>query len=482
MQHKTPNWDASRLGCFDSLRPIAATLTLVLSGCQSLPPEMVADSTITGSGLPSSTISEQQQPAKKLSPTPIIDPQLLAISSQELTIDADLTQAEQKNVFDVIRNGLELPVDDSNTRVRAQLNSYRHNQHHFDRLLERAEPYLYYIVSEVKKRNMPMEFALLPMVESAFDPFAYSFAGAAGLWQFIPSTGRHYGLRQDWWYDGRRDIVASTEAALDYLIYLHDNFRSWKLALAAYNSGFGTVSNAIRRNKRAGKATDFWALSLPRETSVYVPKMLALGAILRDPAKYNLKIAAIPNKPYFEIVDIGQQIDLARAASLAGMSEKELHRLNPGFNRWASSPDGPHQLLIPIDLADNFRSTLAQLPADQRLQLQRYKIVSGDSLSVIAKRFDTKPDIIKRMNRMTSSRIIAGKELLIPGPSPSLADNRSVIRKVNYTVRSGDNLSEIASRYGVRVNDIRSWNTIKNSKTIHPGDNLTLYVDVTQNL
>ena len=146
MRHKTPNWDASRLGCFDSLRPIAATLTLVLSGCQSLPPEMVADSTITGSGLPLSISSEQQPSAKKLSPTPIIDPQLLVISSQELTIDADLTRGEQKNVFDVIRNGLELPVDDNNARVRAQLNSYRHNQHHFDRMLERAEPYLYYIV------------------------------------------------------------------------------------------------------------------------------------------------------------------------------------------------------------------------------------------------------------------------------------------------------------------------------------------------
>ncbi|CAM3642756.1 lytic transglycosylase [Parendozoicomonas haliclonae] len=547
MQEKTPAQDACTKGLttqtstsgqpsspYKLVKPLA--LVIALSGCQAMTPQSdIADNQ------PTLTPEAEQQ----------LTEQTVVVAEQQEEVQPDLPPDD---LVVVIRDGLALDLDADNARIRAQLRWYSRNQAYFDRVLDRASPYLHYIVSETQRRGMPMEFALLPVVESAFDPFAYSFARAAGLWQFIPSTGRHYGLEQNWWYDGRRDVVAATDAALTFLQELHGQFNDWELALAAYNSGRGTVSNAIRRNKKAGKPTDFWALSLPRETSAYVPKMLAVGKIFRDPAKYNLTLKEIPNEPHFEKVDIGQQIDLARAASLAGMELDELYRLNPGFNRWATSPDGPHHLLIPVALADEFKTSLAELPMEQRLKWQRYDIRSGDSLIKIAKRFSTTVDLIQDINQIDGSRIVAGKTLLIPVPSAGSEDytltaeqrqlakasrprsgrskvnyvvrsgdsfwdiardhkvsvkslaawnsmapkdtlrvgqklviwteaktqgRNGVVRKVNYRVRNGDNLSVIANRYGISVSDIRSWNTL-NAKYLQPGDTLTLFVDVTR--
>ncbi len=499
MPDKIPMRDASRQGlCRGSKRLfVPVTFAICLTGCQSLINEHYE-----GFNSRFASTREVDELSGSYEDNTWTEYELVVAEESITTTEPEAVIEEftypPKDLVDVIRDGLALDVDTKNSRVKLYLNSYSSSPVHFDRIFERAKPYLYHIVAEVKKRGMPMEFALLPMVESAFDPFAYSFASAAGLWQFIPSTGRYFGLRQDWWYDGRRDVLASTDAALTYLQGLYDSFGSWELALAAYNSGRGTVANAISRNRNAGKPTDFWALSLPKETSAYVPKLLAASAIIRNPSKYNLVIDNIPNEPYFEVVEIGQQIDLKRAAQLAGMTTDEMHHLNPAFNRWATSPDGPHHLLIPVEKVYDFRTALANLPHEQRLQWQRYKIVPGDTLSVIAQRFDTTTQVIQEMNRMADSQILAGQVLIIPTLDAvhgvdismeqeqrpplqeSLTDN--LIRKVHYQVRNGDSLSQIASRYGVKVSDIHSWNTLGSNQHIQPGDSLTLYVDVTQNL
>ncbi len=505
MPDKIPMREASRQRlCRGSKRLFApVTFAICLTGCQSLITsyqqgfDNATEDTHQHSGSATEYRNGRQHTEKVWTEYQFV------VAEESTAIDEPVAEIEEfiyppQDLIAVIRDGLTLDVNTQNSRVQLYLNSYSSSSVHFDRIFERAKPYLYHIVDEVKKRGMPMELALLPMVESAFDPFAYSFASAAGLWQFIPSTGSYYGLRQDWWYDGRRDVLASTDAALTYLQSLYDSFGSWELALAAYNSGRGTVSNAISRNRNAGKATDFWALSLPKETSAYVPKLLAASAIIRNPDRYNLTIDTIANAPYFDVVEIGLQMDLTQAAKLAGITINEMHRLNPAFNRWATSPDGPHHLLIPVEKAYQFRTALANLPQEQRLQWQRYKILPGDTLTMIAKRFDTTTQVIQGMNRLSDSKVIAGQVLIIPMPDNTsgvdismtqdqprsidelLTDN--LIRKVFYQVRDGDSLSVIANRYGVKVSDINSWNALNSNKHIRPGDNLTLYVDVTQNM
>ena len=218
---------------------------------------------------------------------------------------------------------LSMSVPD-NRRVRAQKSWYVNHPSYLTRVTRRAEPYLYFIVDELEKRNLPLELALLPIVESAYDPFAYSHGRASGMWQFIPGTGKGYGLAQNWWYDGRRDVFLSTHAALDYLSYLNKRFKGdWLLALAAYNSGQGNVSKAIRKNKKKGKPTDFWSLKLPRETKAYVPKLLALAEILRTRKEANIPWSIVKNQPYFVRIPTEVQIDLSLAADLGEQSMQD---------------------------------------------------------------------------------------------------------------------------------------------------------------
>ncbi|MCH9049085.1 MAG: transglycosylase SLT domain-containing protein [Proteobacteria bacterium] len=277
-------------------------------------------------------------------------------------------------------SGLTLTRNISEKTTASKLAWFTRNQAYLDRVSGRAEPYLYYIVEELEKRNMPLDLALLPIVESAYNPFAYSRSRASGIWQFMPSTGRIYGLKQNWWYDGRRDIVAATGAALNYLQKLHQEFDGdWLLALAAYNSGEGNVGKAIRRNKKAGKPTDFFSLRLPRETRGYVPSLLAVAEIVSNPGKYKITLKPIANTRYFKQVDINSQIDLATAGELSELSIEELYTLNPGFNRWATDPEGPHRLLIPVDKVTAFENKLATLSSDERIKWQQHKIKKGES-------------------------------------------------------------------------------------------------------
>ncbi len=391
-----------------------------------------------------------------------------------------------------IAAGLRLKRDISKKTTADKLAWYVRNQAYLDRVSERASPYLYYIVEELEKRDMPLDIALLPVVESAYYPFAYSPSHASGIWQFIPATGKNYGLKQNWWYDGRRDIIAATDAALNYLQKLHKEFNDdWLLALAAYNYGEGNVARAIKRNKKAGKAIDFFSLRLPRETRGYVPSLLAAAEIVSDPSKYKITLKPIANTQYFEIIDTKSQIDLAIAAELAELSIEELYTLNSGFNRWATHPKGPHRLLIPVNKASAFENKLASISPNDRINWQQHKIKKGESLSLIAARYKTSIATLKQINRLKSNTIHAGHPLLIPTAqkplkyySLSLDARRYKGLKYTgdgtryiYTTKRGDSLWDIGQHYGVSVKELCAWNAISSKSILLPGKKLEVWID-----
>lgn len=388
-----------------------------------------------------------------------------------------------------IRSGFKMaPVE--HPRVEAELAFFAQRQSYIDRVAERAEPYLHYIVEEIERRGLPMELALLPIVESAFQPFAYSPGRAAGIWQFIPSTGLHFGLKQTWWYDGRRDVIASTNAALTYLERLHSQFGDWELALAAYNAGQGTVRGAIARNSRAGRPTDYWNLPLPTETRHYVPRLLALRHLIEQPEIHGIALRPLPNKPYLTVVDTGSQIDLALAASLAELDIEEIYRLNPGFNRWATDPDGPHQLVLPIDRAERFMAALAELPPEKRVTWRRHEVRQGQTLSHIARDYNTTVAVIKQANGLRSHHIRVGSHLIVPvarkdashytlSAPQRLAAAQSRQREGTrhvHSVSSGDTLWDLARNYGVTVNQISRWNNMAPNDLLRPGQQLVIWL------
>ena len=399
--------------------------------------------------------------------------------------------SEPEDIWGRVRDGFALDLSLDNDRIRAQRDWYARHQNYLDRVATRAERYLHYIVEQAEARDMPLEMVLLPVVESAFDPFAYSHGRASGPWQFIPSTGRYFNLHQNWWYDGRRDIVASTDAALTYLQKLADRFDGdWLLALASYNAGAGTVSRAITRNKALGRPTDFWNLNLPRETRAYVPKLLAISQIVAEPETYGVTLKPISDTPYFRVVEAGSQLDLAEAARLADISSEELYLLNPGYNQWATPPEGPHRILVPVAKADAFEQKLAALPADARMRWQRYTIRSGDSLIRIANRFNVTVGMIQRANNLRGNRIIAGQNLMIPTPAQNgdayalTADKRLAAKqdrgvsgrqRVDHHVRPGDTLWEIAQQHKVSVGELAKWNNMAPRDPLRVGQALAVW-------
>lgn len=465
-------------------------------------------------------------------------------------------QLPETDLWQRVRKQLTFHIPD-NRRVAAQKRWYLKHPEYMQRVNKRAAPFLHLIVEELEKHNMPLELTLLPIVESAFDPFAYSHGRAAGMWQFVPGTGKRFGMKQTWWYDGRRDVMASTLGAIKYMNYLHKYFDgNWLHALAAYNSGEGRVKRAIRNNKKRGKPTDFWSLDLPRETRAYVPKLLALTDILLRHDELNFKWPQLQNQAVTEVVDIGSQIDLAFAAQLAGLTVEQLHALNPGYNRWATDPKGPHYLLLPKDKAESFSSALAKVDNKQRLNWVRHKIRNGDSLLKLSKKYHTTVDVIRQVNEMRGNTIVAGEHLLIPVALKSLDyyslsqeqrlastqskkrgshklthkvssgdtmwdisrkykvnlrslakwngmaptdplkpgmdlvvwlnkvskqhTDKSVVRSLTYTVRNGDSLARIASKFKVKIKDISRWNQLNPKKYLQPGQKLKLFVDVTR--
>jgi membrane-bound lytic murein transglycosylase D len=367
---------------------------------------------------------------------------------------------------------------------------YLNHPDYTQRMIERSRLYLYYIVEEVEKRGMPMEVALLPMIESGYNPGAYSRAHAAGIWQFIPSTGRRYGLQQNWWYDGRRDVLAATRAALDYLQQLHAQFDDWYLALAAYNWGENGVTRAIAQNRAKRKPTDYRSLRMPRETRNYVPKLQAVKNIIANPKGVGFPLDDIPDRPYFTTVTTSEHIDMQIAARLAEMSEDDFRSLNPGHTRPVITSNGSRTLLLPIDKAGIFNANLKDY--DQPLvSWQTYTLKKQETLEQVAGQFGISVARLKEINGINRHFTVpAGRTLLVPmneqteisnltdtwsNPEFLAADDYYMNRMV-YRVKSGDSLYSIARSNRITVAAIKDWNRLR-SNHIHPGQRLVVYSD-----
>lgn len=400
---------------------------------------------------------------------------------------------ETRDLWSRLRIGFAMDHDQGDERVQQQLDWFTRHPAYIERVVDRGRRYLHYIIEETERRGLPMEYALLPIVESAFDPFAYSHGRASGLWQFIPGTGRHFGLDQSWWHDDRRDVIASTNAALTYLDQLAKRFNDDPtLALAAYNSGGGTVNRAIRRNTQKGQPTDYWSLQLPQETRHYVPKLIALARIFDDPEAYGITLPPLEDEPYFEVVETGGQIDLAHAAELAGVDVDEIYLLNPSYNRWATRPDGPHRLLVPVASAGKFRQGIAAIDPASRVSWTNYQVRSGDNLGAIARQHGTTPSVLKEVNKLNSDLIRVGQQLLIPSAradqnSYSLSQNQRISRKqenagrnsdgarVEHVVARGDTFWDIAREHGVSVRQVAAWNGMAPGDPLVPGRKLVIW-------
>ncbi|MDT8385299.1 MAG: LysM peptidoglycan-binding domain-containing protein [Gammaproteobacteria bacterium] len=404
-------------------------------------------------------------------------------------LDSAATQ-QTDDLWQRIRNGFQLG-DKEHRLVRPYIDWYASNQAYLDRVVERAQPFLYDIVQEIEARGMPMEIALLPVVESAFQPFAYSPGRAAGIWQFIPATGKRYGLKQNWWYDGRRDVPRATTAALDYLEVLHKHFDGdWLLALASYNSGEGRVARAVKKNRQLGRPTDFWSLDLPRETVGYVPKLLAISAVIHRPDAHGISLASIPDEAYLAQIDIGSQIDLALAAELAELPIETLYQLNPAFNRWATDPKGPHVLSLPIERIDSFAQALAEVDDRQRVRWQRHQVRQGETLGHIARKYQTSVNLLQEVNGINDKWIRAGKSIIIPVATKDLEDYLSADRrrvalqdtkraghKIQHRVKAGDTFWDLSRKYKVKLSRLAAWNGMSPRDTLKPGQQLVIWTD-----
>ena len=429
---------------------------------------------------------------------PFVDgvPAAIATSSNSLSLipplgDASLpsSPASAEDILDRLRRSFSLTYEQNN-RTAAEKKWFASHPDYLNRVFTRAQRYLPYIVAELERRDLPLELALLPIVESAYDPFAYSHGRAAGLWQMIPGTARRFGVKQNWWYDGRRDVVDSTRAALDYLEYLEKlNDGNWLNAIASYNSGEGNVLRAARRNKQAGKPIDFWYLRLPKETSMYVPKLLALVEIVSDPAGHNLTLPKIANEQQFVVTDIDSQLDLALAAELAGVDVDTVYQYNPGYNRWSTDPAGPHTLVMPIDVAPQFTAALAEVPEAERVRWKRHKVKSGEAISLIARKYSTTVSAIRAANNLKGNTIRAGHYLMIPAATKPLsaysksADARLAAKqnrkragnKVDHIVKSGESFWTISRRYGVTHRQLAAWNGMAPGDTLSVGHRLVVW-------
>lgn len=404
---------------------------------------------------------------------------------------ADHLYGDTDSIWQRIRDGYQLDKQLQHPLIDNELAWYRNNPTFVYRATERSSRYLHYVVSAAQQRNMPTELALLPFIESAYDPFAYSRSGAAGLWQFVPQTATTFGLQRNWWYDGRKDIVASTDAALNYLQFLHDKFdNDWLLAVAAYNCGEGTVQRAIDANRSKGLPTDFWHLGLREETRKYVPRLLALSKIVSTPQRYGISLFSIPDRAYFAAADTKGQLGLANASHLANVDVDEMLRLNPGLNHATVSKDTPQRILLPVGAFDQFTRELAAAPATERAQWQHYKVMKGDTLSSVAHKFDTAPHVLAAANDLGDKLLKPGQELLIPlgnaqavvetaqsTPPPVTTQTPFGSTQIFHTVEASDNLRRLSQHYGVSIKDIQRWNGLGPDDPIKLGQKLNIWTD-----
>lgn len=411
-------------------------------------------------------------------------------SLDSLTEDSG-SAAENADLWQRIRSGYAMPELHS-PFTAAHESWYASRPDYVKRMVGRSQKYLYHIVEEVQKRGMPTEIALLPMVESAFNPTAMSTSKASGIWQFIPSTGRNFGLKQNWWVDNRRDVTAATDAALNYLQKLHVMFGTWDLALAAYNAGEGTVMRAIERNRKRGLPTDYQSLNLPPETRNYVPKLQAVKNIVTNPEQYGLNIQPIANQPYFTKVNAPKQIDVTLAAKLAGVSMEEFRSLNPEYNRPVlTSTESTHEILLPMGAEETFETNLAAY--DKPLvSWQTYYAKRGERLESIAKKFGVSPDELREVNGISlKGKFKSAHQLLVPLQSesdeeiftaeditdpPEEETATASFSTKRHLVKRGETLGTVAKRYGVSTKDLLTLNHLKSSK-LKKGQILLVQID-----
>jgi len=465
--------------------------TLLLAACASPPGQDAPDSTAADPSRPARPLARPESPvlgfkedsdearkanasqalAKPLDATrlpPFEGPrEEIASATQGLT-RVDRT-VRQDDVWQRVRDGFAMP-DLAGPLVAEKTAWYVARPEYLKRVFDRSRRYMYHIVDEIEKRGLPMELALLPMVESSFNPMAYSRAHASGLWQFIPGTGKRYELAQNWWYDGRRDIVASTSAALDYLKDVYDMHGDWHLALASYNWGENAVARALEKNRREGKPLDYESISMPAETRHYVPKLQALKNIIANPALFGIDLDPIPNQPYFASINKTRDIDVRLAAQLAEMTVEEFIALNPGFSRPVIRADLTPRIVLPADRVDVFHENLTKYDDKSLVSWQTYQPKHGDSLEAIAKRFGVSLAQLKEVNGITPRARAMPAVLVVPthgaresgrlpimyAPPIPLAGPRSFV----HTVKAGETLPGIAARYRVKVEDLRRWNKI----------------------
>ena len=408
----------------------------------------------------------------------------------DIPFNAAASATEQANLWERIRASFALQELPS-PLVKDWESWYASRPDYVARMVARAERYLYYIVEEVEKRGMPSEIALLPMIESAYNPKAYSTAHASGIWQFIPSTGKNYGLKQNWWQDERRDVLAATRAALDYLEKLYEMFGSWELALASYNWGEGAVGRAVQRNEAKGLRTDYMSLDMPAETRNYIPKLMAVKNIIARPESFGLTLADVQNRPYFTVVSTDKHIDVKVAAKLANMPVEEFQALNPSHNRPVIRAETSQQILLPTDRAETFQSNLQS--HDRPLtSWQSYRIEQGDRIERIAQRFGIALSQLKEVNSIPARlRSLVGLTILVPSAGESAGGDiaaagfaapliapvagpaAAAAQAAKHVVKAGETLASIAQRYKLSVAQLAARNGIHNGR-IRAGQTLAL--------
>ena len=462
---------------------------LLIAGCATPPPgkpttagdeaahQAVLEKPVPQPVAPEPRAAAPQPPA----PLPPFEGPRAAVQPREPIALIDRTTPPQ-DLWQRVRQGFQIPEID-NAIVREKTAYYAARPEYLQRIFDRSRMYLYHIVEQLEQRGMPTEIALLPMVESAFNPMAYSRAHASGLWQFIPGTGKRFELEQNWWYDGRRDIVDSTTAALDYLAALYEMHGDWQLALASYNWGENAVARAIARNKAAGKPTDYAHLSMPAETRHYLPKLQALKNIIRDPKAFGIDLGPLPNTPYFATYDDVRDIDVQLAAKLAEMPVEEFIALNPGFSRPLIRAASTPRIVLPADKIDVFRENLEK--HDKSLvSWMTYRPRKGDTLESIARKHGLSLAQLKEVNGISPRTRNVPALLVVPA---NIADGHQVrklpimyappipvrTRRVYHTVRTGDTMYSVSRRYGVAVEDLQRWN---GTDRIRPGQKLAVEV------
>jgi len=405
-----------------------------------------------------------------------LDAELQPDSLKQLEVEQqEVIVVESNDLWQRIKNGYAIP-NLTSSLVTKHENFYSSRPDYVRRIVERSQRYLFHIVEEVEKRGMPTEIALLPMIESAYNPQAYSTSRASGIWQFIPSTGKHFGLKQDWWVDNRRNVTISTDAALTYLQKLHGMFGSWDLALAAYNAGEGTVGRAIERNRKLGLATDYESINLPAETRNYVPKLQAIKNLMTNPGKYGLKIQTIENTAYFTKVSAPNQIDAHLAAKLAEISDDEFLALNPSNNRPVITNNGEkHDILLPILSAQTFRDNLARYN-QPLVSWKTYFAKRGERMESIASKFGIQLSKLRDINNLPAqNKIKKSSTILVPNGNkadfnPNMLKPESTnIKELTHDTESNSQLSETQDSSNLSLSTIDTVNAAEyNQEEIEP--------------